>query len=60
MLTAARHLPHGLLMAQGAQAKLMGVAATAEDAVLMLEALEAGTHGVILRTDCIAEVQPLL
>ena len=41
---------------QGARAKLMGVATSAQDAALMLEALEAGTHGVILRTDSAAEV----
>ena len=43
---------------QGARAKLMGVATSAEDAALMLEALEAGTHGIILRTDSAAEVRP--
>lgn len=36
---------------QGSAAKLLAVATGAEDARLMLEALEGGTAGVILRTD---------
>ncbi|KAK9805736.1 hypothetical protein WJX73_003580 [Symbiochloris irregularis] len=44
---------------QGGAAKLMGLARSAEDGILMLEALEAGTHGVVLRTDSAAEVRAL-
>ena len=47
------------MLQQGARAKLMAVSVTAEDAVLMLEALQAGTHGIVLRTDSVAEVSQL-
>jgi 3-dehydroquinate synthase class II len=46
------HLGEG----QGKRAKLLATAKTAADARLMLEALESGTDGVVLRTEDPAEV----
>ena len=44
---------------QGQPATLFGVAKTARDARILLEALEIGTDGVVLRTDDAAEVHHL-
>lgn len=41
---------------QGKRGKLFGIAHTAKDAQVLLEALEVGTDGVVLSTDDPAEV----
>lgn len=42
---------------QGQPATLFGVAKSARDAKILLEALEIGTDGVVLRTDDAAEAR---
>eukprot|EP00878_Enallax_costatus_P032812 GHUV01036105.1.p1 GENE.GHUV01036105.1~~GHUV01036105.1.p1 ORF type:complete len:487 (+),score=137.32 GHUV01036105.1:487-1947(+) len=44
---------------QASEGKLLGVATSAADARVMLEALEAGTAGVVLRTDDPVQVKQL-
>ncbi len=45
-------------MLQGSGASLLPVVTSAADARVMLEALEAGTDGAVLRTDSPAEARP--
>lgn len=45
---------------QGQPATLFGVAKSANDAKILLEALEVGTDGVVLRTNDAAQVRPPL
>lgn len=45
---------------QGQPATLFGVARSADDAKVLLKALEVGTDGVVLRTDSPAEVTTVL
>jgi 3-dehydroquinate synthase class II len=43
---------------QGSGSQLMPIVTSAADARVMLEALEAGTDGVVLQTDDAAQVLP--
>jgi 3-dehydroquinate synthase class II len=43
---------------QGKAAAIFGVCSTAQDAQILLEALEIGADGVVLRSNDFAEVNP--
>lgn len=55
---ALNHLQQLLNCLQDKPASLLGLATSAADARVMLEALEAGTSGVVLKTEDPLQVHP--